>query len=44
MAERNSRTARTLNHVALGLGLGGLILFIVYIVVVLSFAASVNGN
>lgn len=35
-AERNSRTARTLNHVALGLGLGSIILFIIYIVVLVS--------
>ncbi|AWO96988.1 putative proline-rich transmembrane protein 1-like [Scophthalmus maximus] len=30
-AERSSRTSRTLNHVALGLGLGALILYIVII-------------
>ncbi|XP_068999410.1 proline-rich transmembrane protein 1 [Embiotoca jacksoni] len=35
-AERSSRTARTLNHVALGLGIGGVILTIVYIAVVSS--------
>ncbi|XP_041843927.1 proline-rich transmembrane protein 1-like [Melanotaenia boesemani] len=35
-AERNSRTARTLNHVALGLGLGGLVLMIIYAVVIAS--------
>ncbi|XP_053738044.1 interferon-induced transmembrane protein 3-like isoform X2 [Synchiropus splendidus] len=33
-AERSSRTARTLNHVALGLGLGCFILTLVYVVVV----------
>ncbi|XP_003965976.1 proline-rich transmembrane protein 1-like [Takifugu rubripes] len=38
-AERNSRTARTLNHVALGLGLGSLILVIVYIVVMVSLTS-----
>ncbi|XP_077432813.1 uncharacterized protein LOC144058299 isoform X1 [Vanacampus margaritifer] len=36
VAERCSRTARTLNHVALGLGIGGVILLIVYIVVLWS--------
>ncbi|KAM4568729.1 uncharacterized protein V3H82_012837 [Fundulus diaphanus] len=35
-AERNSRTARTLNHVALGLGLASLLLIIIYMVVVFS--------
>ncbi|XP_035528067.1 proline-rich transmembrane protein 1 [Morone saxatilis] len=35
-AERSSRTARTLNHVALGLGIGGVILCIVYVVVMAS--------
>uniref|UniRef100_A0A3Q4H7L2 Uncharacterized protein n=1 Tax=Neolamprologus brichardi TaxID=32507 RepID=A0A3Q4H7L2_NEOBR len=35
-AERSSRTARTLNHVALGLGIAGLILSIVYAVVVIN--------
>ncbi|XP_054638327.1 proline-rich transmembrane protein 1-like [Dunckerocampus dactyliophorus] len=35
-AERNSRTARTLNHVGLGLGIGAIILMIVYLVVVVS--------
>ncbi|XP_068591406.1 synapse differentiation-inducing gene protein 1-like [Cebidichthys violaceus] len=35
-AERSSRTARTLNHVALGLGIGFLILSIVYVAVVAS--------
>uniref|UniRef100_A0A669ENW7 Uncharacterized protein n=1 Tax=Oreochromis niloticus TaxID=8128 RepID=A0A669ENW7_ORENI len=30
-AERSSRTARTLNHVAVGLGIAGLILSIVYV-------------
>ncbi|XP_036071941.1 proline-rich transmembrane protein 1 isoform X2 [Oryzias melastigma] len=33
-AERNSRTAKTLNHVALGIGLLSLTLMIVYIVVI----------
>ncbi|XP_013879633.1 proline-rich transmembrane protein 1 [Austrofundulus limnaeus] len=33
-AERNSRTARTLNHVALGLGLGSLVLCIIYVIVI----------
>ncbi|KAM4736593.1 uncharacterized protein FYW61_006705 [Anableps anableps] len=32
-AERNSRTSRTLNHVALGLGIGSLILCIIFFVV-----------
>ncbi|XP_005743320.1 proline-rich transmembrane protein 1 [Pundamilia nyererei] len=35
-AERSSRTARTLNHVALGLGIAGLILSIVYVAVVIN--------
>lgn len=35
-AERSSRTARTLNHVALGLGICALILSIVYVAVVTS--------
>ncbi|XP_005943871.1 major prion protein [Haplochromis burtoni] len=35
-AERSSRTARTLNHVALGLGIAGLILTIVYVAVVIN--------
>ncbi|XP_035862224.1 calcium-binding protein P-like isoform X1 [Sander lucioperca] len=35
-AERNSRMARTLNHVGLGLGIAMLILTIVYVVVVAS--------
>ncbi|KAK2844238.1 hypothetical protein Q5P01_010897 [Channa striata] len=35
-AERSSRMARTLNHVALGIGIGFLILYIVYAVVVAS--------
>nr|XP_015804964.2 proline-rich transmembrane protein 1 [Nothobranchius furzeri]XP_054596626.1 proline-rich transmembrane protein 1 [Nothobranchius furzeri] len=35
-AERNSWTARTLNHVALGLGLGSLVLCIVYVVLIVS--------
>ncbi|XP_041798776.1 synapse differentiation-inducing gene protein 1-like [Chelmon rostratus] len=35
-AERSSRTARTLNHVALGIGIGVFILSIVYVVVVVS--------
>ncbi|XP_044215558.1 proline-rich transmembrane protein 1-like [Thunnus albacares] len=35
-AERSSRTAKTLNHVALGLGIGGIILIIIYMVVVVS--------
>lgn len=39
-AERSSRTARTLNHVALGLGLGVLILTIVYMVVMVSLVNS----
>lgn len=37
-AERASRTARTLNHVGLGLGIGVIILTIVYMVVIASFA------
>ncbi|XP_047454744.1 proline-rich transmembrane protein 1-like [Mugil cephalus] len=36
VAERSSRTARTLNHVALGIGIGTFILFIVYAVVMTS--------
>ncbi|XP_027868001.1 proline-rich transmembrane protein 1-like isoform X1 [Xiphophorus couchianus] len=39
-AERNSRTAKTLNHVALGLGLGSLVLCIIYIVVVVVMASA----
>ncbi|XP_072250839.1 uncharacterized protein [Leuresthes tenuis] len=35
-AERNSRTARTLNHVALGLGIGAIVLLIIYVVVIVS--------
>ncbi|XP_008285129.1 interferon-induced transmembrane protein 1-like isoform X2 [Stegastes partitus] len=35
-AERSSRMARTLNHVALGLGIGGLILTLVFVKVLLS--------
>lgn len=35
-AERSSRTARTLNHVALGLGIGVIILCVVYAVVLAS--------
>ncbi|KAM6910297.1 synapse differentiation-inducing gene protein 1-like [Xenentodon cancila] len=35
-AERNSRMARTLNHVALGLGIACFVLLIVYVVVVFS--------
>ncbi|KAM9805821.1 cysteine-rich and transmembrane domain-containing protein 1-like [Syngnathus typhle] len=35
-AERCSRTARTLNHVSLGLGIGGFVLLIIYAVVVFS--------
>ncbi|KAM3614978.1 uncharacterized protein V6R79_021724 [Siganus canaliculatus] len=35
-AERSSRTARTLNHVGLGLGIGVVILSIVYVAVVAS--------
>lgn len=38
-AERSSRTARTLNHVALGLGLGVFILTIIYVVVMASLIA-----
>ncbi|KAK5598476.1 hypothetical protein CRENBAI_010120 [Crenichthys baileyi] len=32
-AERNSRTARTLNHVALGLGLGSFVLLVIYVLI-----------
>ncbi|XP_017265317.1 proline-rich transmembrane protein 1-like [Kryptolebias marmoratus] len=39
-AERNSRTAKTLNHVALGLGLGSLVLLIIYVIVVVVVASS----
>ncbi|XP_061631777.1 proline-rich transmembrane protein 1-like [Phyllopteryx taeniolatus] len=39
MAERSSRTARTLNHVALGLGIGGAVLLIIYVVVVVSLVS-----
>ncbi|CAG12869.1 unnamed protein product [Tetraodon nigroviridis] len=39
-AQRNSRTARTLNHVALGIGLGSLILVIIYVAVVAAYASS----
>uniref|UniRef100_A0A3Q3EKK7 Si:dkey-33i11.9 n=1 Tax=Labrus bergylta TaxID=56723 RepID=A0A3Q3EKK7_9LABR len=35
-AERSSRTSRTLNHVALGIGIGVFILSIVYLVVMTS--------
>lgn len=35
-AERNSRTARTLNHVALGLGIAGFILTLVFVMVTVS--------
>lgn len=35
-AEQSSRTARTLNHVALGIGIGVMVLTIVYIVVMTS--------
>ncbi|KAF3691631.1 Proline-rich transmembrane protein 1 Dispanin subfamily D member 1 [Channa argus] len=35
-AERSSRMARTLNHVALGIGIGFIILYIVYAVVLAS--------
>ncbi|XP_003443734.1 proline-rich transmembrane protein 1 [Oreochromis niloticus] len=35
-AERSSRTARTLNHVAVGLGIAGLILSIVYVAVMIN--------
>ncbi|XP_051920838.1 proline-rich transmembrane protein 1-like [Hippocampus zosterae] len=35
-AERCSRTARTLNHVALGLGIGAFLLLVVYFVVIFS--------
>uniref|UniRef100_A0A8C5GFA4 CD225/dispanin family protein n=1 Tax=Gouania willdenowi TaxID=441366 RepID=A0A8C5GFA4_GOUWI len=38
-AERSSRTARTLNHVALGIGIGFIILWIVYTAVAVSFAS-----
>ncbi|XP_061772298.1 synapse differentiation-inducing gene protein 1-like [Nerophis ophidion] len=38
-AERNSRTARTLNHVGLGLGIGGIVLMVVYVVVMMSLVA-----
>ncbi|XP_061675120.1 proline-rich transmembrane protein 1-like isoform X2 [Syngnathoides biaculeatus] len=38
-AERSSRTARTLNHVALGLGIGGVVLVIVYVVVLVSIVS-----
>ncbi|KAJ3598340.1 hypothetical protein NHX12_001851 [Muraenolepis orangiensis] len=34
-AQKNSRTARTLNHVSLGIGLTGLILYMVYIFVIM---------
>lgn len=37
-AERSSRTAKTLNHVALGLGLGSLVLCIIYVIVVVVIA------
>uniref|UniRef100_A0A3B3X5I1 Uncharacterized protein n=1 Tax=Poecilia mexicana TaxID=48701 RepID=A0A3B3X5I1_9TELE len=39
-AERNSRTAKTLNHVALGLGLGSFVLGIIYVVVVVVVASA----
>ncbi|XP_070767861.1 proline rich transmembrane protein 1B [Enoplosus armatus] len=39
-AERSSRTAKTLNHVALGLGIGVFILSIVYIVVMVSLVSN----
>uniref|UniRef100_UPI0037E93DA3 proline rich transmembrane protein 1B isoform X2 n=1 Tax=Semicossyphus pulcher TaxID=241346 RepID=UPI0037E93DA3 len=35
-AERSSKTARTLNHVGLGIGLGFMVLYIVYIAVMAS--------
>ncbi|KAM7382551.1 hypothetical protein PAMP_002277 [Pampus punctatissimus] len=35
-AERSSRTARTLNHVALGIGIGVIILTIIYFAVMMS--------
>ncbi|XP_039972806.1 proline-rich transmembrane protein 1-like [Xiphias gladius] len=38
-AERCSRIARTLNHVALGLGIGALVLFIVYAVVLVAVSS-----
>ncbi|XP_023266307.1 proline-rich transmembrane protein 1-like isoform X2 [Seriola lalandi dorsalis] len=38
-ADRSSRMARTLNHVALGLGIGSFVLLIVYIVVVAAFTS-----
>ncbi|XP_015254265.1 PREDICTED: proline-rich transmembrane protein 1-like [Cyprinodon variegatus] len=38
-AERSSRTARTLNHVALGLGIGSLILLIIYVAVLMNVVA-----
>ncbi|XP_037532350.1 proline-rich transmembrane protein 1 [Nematolebias whitei] len=37
-AERSSRTAKTLNHVALGLGLGSLVLIIIYMIVIFVIA------
>lgn len=39
-AEQSSRTAKTLNHVALGLGLGMVVLCIIYVVVVASIVAN----
>lgn len=39
-AEQSSRTAKTLNHVALGLGLGMIVLCIIYVVVVASIVAN----
>ncbi|XP_029958726.1 proline-rich transmembrane protein 1-like [Salarias fasciatus] len=42
VAERSSRTARMLNHIGLGIGLGVIILSIVYIVVVAGVIASHN--
>lgn len=38
-AEQSSRTAKTLNHVGLGLGIGMIVLLIIYMVVMASVLA-----
>lgn len=38
-AEQNSRTAKTLNHVGLGIGIGVFVLCIIYVAVVASIVA-----